>query len=197
MALDGESARRINHSVNVGEEVSTVADRFDPRSNALNLIRFLLAALVIVSHSFPVGGLGEEPHFGDITLGTVAVGGFFSISGYLITKSRASTPLLRFGIRRALRIFPGLWVCVALTGIIFSLIVGQLRGGWSFAKGVSYALTNGTFYHFEHTVGSTLAGAPFPAAWNGSLWTLRYELACYAVVGLLYLRRCSGADVGQ
>jgi peptidoglycan/LPS O-acetylase OafA/YrhL len=42
-------------------------------------------------------------------------------------------------------------------------------------------------------IGETLVGLPFPAAWNGSLWTLRYEVSCYAVVGALlligYLRR--------
>ncbi len=32
-----------------------------------------------------------------------------------------------------------------------------------------------------------LAGAPFPWTWNGSLWTLRYELVCYVVIGVAFL----------
>lgn len=51
------------------------------RDNALDLIRILLAILIIVSHSFPVGGFGPDPAVGSLSLGHFAVGGFFSISG--------------------------------------------------------------------------------------------------------------------
>lgn len=41
------------------------------RENALNLIRLVLAVLVIVSHSFPIGGFGPDPSIGGLGLGSL------------------------------------------------------------------------------------------------------------------------------
>jgi hypothetical protein len=85
----------------------TLQGRLDTRDNALNFVRLILAGLVVVSHTWPSGGLGPDPHFGDLNLGSWAVAGFFAISGYLVTGSRSSghrVPLasLKHGGRRSL-----------------------------------------------------------------------------------------------
>ncbi|MBP1232498.1 peptidoglycan/LPS O-acetylase OafA/YrhL [Arthrobacter sp. PvP102] len=159
----------------------------DTRHNSLNFLRLVLAALVIVSHASPIGGFGEPLRFGGIQLGTLAVGGFFGISGYLITRSGFSSALLPYLWRRFLRIFPGYWGCLAAVGLGFAAIAGVTRGGWSLGIGVDYFLSNVTMVFSADLLHGTLAGAPFPATWNGSLWTLRYELCCYVAVGLALL----------
>lgn len=81
---------------------------FDRRANGLNLLRLLLAAGVIVWHSFPLTGhdvgWGPARQF----LSSISVDGFFAISGFLITGSWLTRPkLLSFLRARALRILPG------------------------------------------------------------------------------------------
>lgn len=155
------------------------------RDNGLNLIRLCLAFLVIVSHAYPIGGFGPDPALGDLGLGSLAVGGFFAISGYLITKSRFQTGFRKFAIRRALRIFPGYWVCLIFTAFVAAGLAGIVRGGWSLLDAFSFFAINVPMIKAGgNDIGTTLAGLPYQEAWNGSLWTLRYEVLCYIVTGV-------------
>lgn len=155
------------------------------RENALNVIRLTLAILVIVSHSFPIGGFGADPVVGDLGLGSVAVGGFFAVSGYLITQSRYRSSLASYAWKRVLRIFPGYWICLIFTGFVAAAIAGVARGGWEVKDAAVFLAVNAPMLGPSQTqLGETLAGLPYPAGWNGSLWTLRYELVCYALIGL-------------
>lgn len=155
------------------------------RENALNLIRLILAILVIVSHAYPIGGFGPDPALGDLGLGSLAVGGFFAISGYLITKSRFRTDIKIFALRRALRIFPGYWACLIFTAFIAAGFTGLIRGGWSLASAAEFVAANAPMIRAGGSdIGTTLAGLPYPGAWNGSLWTLRYEVVCYVAAGV-------------
>src|SRR5690606_32811520 len=75
---------------------ATVESSFDPRSNAIGFVRWLMAFMVIFSHAGPVGGFYGGIDLGsqwsdEQSLGGVAVCGFFFLSGYLITRSRANT----------------------------------------------------------------------------------------------------------
>ncbi|XPP27425.1 MAG: acyltransferase family protein [Leucobacter sp.] len=80
----------------------------DPRRNSLNLIRLILAALVLFAHSYFIIGLPPEsqPLLGNQHLGVWAVAGFFAVSGYLITASRQRTGFADFLLLRISRIFP-------------------------------------------------------------------------------------------
>lgn len=174
---------------------------FDPRANALNAIRLLLALLVVVSHSWALGGAGPEPELGGANLGTWAVFGFFGISGYLITRSRLSGQTVRTFYRaRFLRLFPGFLVCLLAVSFVFvpaSLLL-DARGSFSVVDQAGYVLRNLLLYPpvlGQYDVGSTLGSVPFPAVWNGPLWTLFWEAACYLLVGVaasLFSRRRLG-----
>jgi peptidoglycan/LPS O-acetylase OafA/YrhL len=95
--------------------------RFAEGRNSLNAIRLLLAAMVIVSHSWWLGGYGTEPQPGGVKLGSWAVIGFFGISGYLITRSRIqASSALSYCRARFLRIFPGLAACVAVVAFVIA-----------------------------------------------------------------------------
>jgi peptidoglycan/LPS O-acetylase OafA/YrhL len=165
--------------------VATLRD-FPTRSNSLNAIRLLLAVLVIVSHSWPIGGFGDAPRWNGVSLGKCAVFGFFAISGWLITRSRLTSPLRSFGVRRFLRIYPGFVVALLVVAFAVAPLGSALGGGpYSVGDGVRHVVANATMDMRQFAVGATPVGVPYPAVWNGSLWTLYYEAACYVSVGLL------------
>lgn len=85
----------------MGAHANVIRNRLG-RDNALNLIRLLLAVLVIVSHAFPIAGFGADAAFGGLGLRSFAVGGVFAISCYLITQSRYRSDLTTYSIERAL-----------------------------------------------------------------------------------------------
>jgi peptidoglycan/LPS O-acetylase OafA/YrhL len=173
---------------------TTLADAFDPRRNAIGFLRLAAAGLVVVSHSFPLGGFGTEPLAaltGQETLGGVAVATFFVLSGFLIARSalngRGMGTFLR---RRALRILPGYWVAVVVTAFAFGSVFwwhdhGTLAGFLGGGHGpLQYIERNWLVEIRQWDLGS-LRNNPYPAAVNGSLWTLADELRCYLVLALL------------
>lgn len=164
----------------------TLGAFFNIRANSLNSLRLLFATLVIVSHSWPVGGFGWDPRLGDFKLGEFSVAAFFVISGYLITGSRLNSDLIPFFRARIVRIFPGFWVCLIVTAFVAAPIAGAVRGGWSLGDAGGYVVKNLTLVMKQWTVGGTLEGAPWPQQWNGPLWTLMYEFACYVMVAILF-----------
>ena len=56
------------------------------------------------------------------SLGGVAVAGFFFFSGFLITRSRRRTGVLRYFWRRCLRIMPAFWTALLLTAFVLAPI---------------------------------------------------------------------------
>jgi len=165
--------------------------RFDEGSNSLNALRLILAALVIVSHSWWLGGYGLEPKPGGIKLGTWAVIGFFGISGYLITRSRLrSRSAASYCRARFLRIFPGLAVCVAAVAFLLAPLAAGLTGRrYSLGDALLYFASNlsaGTPGVAVGGIPGSLDGLPDPWLWNGPLWTLFWEIVCYVFVGLAF-----------
>lgn len=167
----------------------TFDDIFYPRRNALNALRLVLACLVIVSHSFPIAGISSDPSWGGLKLGTWSVGGFFAISGYLITRSAERSGKRAYTRARLLRILPGLWFCALVTAFAISPIIGWLNSEeWRLDEAWSYAWHTMTFTDSGNRVGDVLRGNPL-GAMNGSLWTLTYELACYAGIAVVVWSR--------
>lgn len=167
----------------------------DPRRNSLNLIRLLLASVVLFAHSFFIIGLDtpSQPLLGGQHLGGWAVAGFFAISGYLITASRQRTGFADFLLLRIGRIFPAFIVCLLVTAFIFGPIAqlinhgtltGYLRTG---PTPGTYLFSNLFLEVRSFAIGDTLSSVPYPDAWNGSLWTLYYEFLCYLFVGVLLI----------
>ena len=168
-------------------------------ANSLNVLRLVLACLVIASHSITLGGFGTENILGRNGIGAVSVDGFFGISGYLICASalRHTNRSGRWpGIRRYfwdrfLRIFPGFWVCLIVTAFGFGVFGwlsthNTLAGYWRHPVGPLYYLTS-NFYLTTPTyqISGTPSAIPYPLVWDGSLWTLEWEFLCYIGVGAL------------
>lgn len=161
------------------------------RKNSLNLFRLILAALVLFAHAFYIAGAGEGPHLHGENLGGWAVAGFFVLSGFLITRSRLRTKPGDYLLHRIARIFPAFVVCLVVTAFVFAPIAalieyGTLAGYLSTpVTPLQYIWGNITLYIEHYSIGNTLQSVPYPGAWNGSLWTLFYEFACYVIVWLL------------
>ncbi|NEX21368.1 acyltransferase [Thiorhodococcus mannitoliphagus] len=174
------------------------------RDNNFNLIRFLAAALVLFSHSFPLAGKGDdEPLYALVGMswGSLAVDVFFVTSGFLIARSffeRKS--LLAFAWARLLRIYPALIVAVLFS----ALIVGGIFTTHGLAAYLrdpqtrEYILTNSYLLSgIKFGLPGVFADNPYKDGVNGSLWTLPYEVKLYirlALGGLLllYLQRYFG-----
>jgi peptidoglycan/LPS O-acetylase OafA/YrhL len=168
-----------------------LGQRFAGSKNSLNAIRLILAAMVIVSHSWWLGGYGAEPHPGGVKLGSWAVIGFFGISGYLITRSRMQARSAASYCRaRFLRIYPGLVVCVAAVAFIMAPLGAALTGRrYSLPDALLYFVTNlsaGTPGVAVGGIPGSLDGLPDPRLWDGPLWTLFWEIICYMVIGVLF-----------
>jgi peptidoglycan/LPS O-acetylase OafA/YrhL len=170
--------RRRTRSVKLGQE-------FDPRRNALNAWRLTMALGVILWHSFALTGrhvLNAPVHQ---FLSDAWVDGFFAISGFLITRSWLRTPRRRdYFAARALRILPGLWVCLVVTAFVIAPVSVALQGGSPANLMLSrapleYVIKNSAIALLHFDVGGTPRGVPFFGAWDGSLWTLVWEALCY------------------
>jgi peptidoglycan/LPS O-acetylase OafA/YrhL len=170
---------------------------FDFRSNSIGFLRFFFASIVIWSHAYPLGGFGLDPvsHFSKSaeSAGTLAVDGFFLLSGFLIARSYESIGKLgRFLWHRVLRIFPAFWVCLLAVAFGFAPFAylhqhGSLVGFIAEEHPWSYVGHNSLLWMRQYNVGGLLAHVPYPLAFNGSLWTLPFEFLCYLTIGLLGL----------
>ena len=113
------------------------------------------------------------------SLAGVAVGGFFVISGFLLTWSLSRNPSLKaFALKRFFRIYPLYAVVILLQAAILTAEAGTFRSGIA-GEVVRYLAANLVFANFlQPTIGGTLAGLRVDAI-NGSAWTLKVEIACY------------------
>jgi peptidoglycan/LPS O-acetylase OafA/YrhL len=165
---------------------------FDPRANALNLIRLLLALGVLLRHSFTMLGASSGWPPAEVLMRSVFVDAFFAISGFLILGSWISKPdVRRYARARFLRIMPGFWVCLVVTAFVLAPLHALITGYPITSRFVSdewgYVWRNSALWIFQEGIDGTPTGASpqESGTWNGSLWTLSWEFACY--VGVLVL----------
>lgn len=173
---------------------TTLAEAAANRKNHFDVIRLVLAAMVIFHHSYSVLYKGRGPALasdpmqritaGRADLGSSAVYGFFIISGFLIAASWAREPRLFSYLRkRAARIYPAfiamIAFCVLVEGPLGAPQHGVYWNSLSLANVLKSALVlempvmRGVFPHAPaHSV-------------NVSVWTIAYEFRCYLLLALL------------
>ena len=179
----------------------SISEALNGHRNAFGLLRLVFAALVLVNHAFPLGGFGEDPLWaltkGQASFGSIAVLGFFVISGYLIAKSGMSADVVQFLWRRVLRIFPGYWLVLLVGAFVVGPAIWTI-GGRAFVDyfhlgstgPVAYLTQNwtlqiGTYGIYDIFATTTPYGRLVHASeFNGSLWTLAYEFGCYLMIAV-------------
>lgn len=162
------------------------------RGNNFDAIRLIAALLVLVSHQWFF--LGErQPIIAGHTLGELAVMMFFIISGYLVAESWYRDPhLVRFLLRRALRLWPALAVATCVIALASAAITSETARAY-FAGALPGFVGHNLQLRVVYTLPGVFTDAPGAlAAVNGSWWTIPVEARCYlwlALLGLIGLRR--------
>jgi peptidoglycan/LPS O-acetylase OafA/YrhL len=165
------------------------------RDNNFNLIRMVAALMVMASHCAPLSlGVGAvEPLQSELgmTLGSVAVDIFFVTSGFLVTASLLhNKDALQFVWNRVLRIYPALWIMVAITVFGMGLSVTTLDGAayLSSPQVSRYLWMCATMFdEGAYFLPGVFMQNPYSGAINGSLWSVAYELKMYAILVVAWL----------
>lgn len=161
------------------------------RPNCLNAMRLGFAFLVVAAHSWSLTGTRPTGPFllGHTEIGVFGLYGFFALSGYLVTGSRIGNSTWHYLANRALRIVPGFWTCLVVTAFVIApaslLLVGDSLGGFSWHSASHYVLGS-LDLKAPGSIAGTLEHNP-GNAWDGSLWTVRFEVFCYLILAALAL----------
>jgi peptidoglycan/LPS O-acetylase OafA/YrhL len=146
------------------------------RLPSIELLRFILAVLVVVYHYFYFGavrgvlpidpiGVAVLPYF------VLAVETFFIISGFAIPFSAEKRPWSDFVVSRFARLGPALLVCSTIT-LLAAILSGAFPPGTTFVRWL---------------VSITVLPLAFANGLDWSLWSLRYEIGFYALIaGLVW-----------
>ncbi len=169
--------------------MTTIAEAIKRPYDSFTLVRLVLALAVVVSHAFSVGTgrHTEEPLYAltGYTLGEHGVNGFFAVSGFLVAMSwDRRGGAIPFALARILRVFPGLIVAVLVTALALGVAMTSLPKGQYLTDLRVWQMIWATLTTFKS---ATVLPGLFegnPLRWPiSTVWTLRYELLCYA--GLL------------
>ena len=165
------------------------------RSNNFDFLRFVFALLVVISHSYPLSGNSENAQWiyrltdGQVNYASLGLNGFFVISGFFIYRSFArSESVWIFLKKRALRIFPGLFIVLLLSILMVPLVYEGSTPLFRNIEWYTYLPNNLSLYGFQGVV-SGVFDRNFYHAINGSLWTIRYEFTLYLSIAVFFLFR--------
>lgn len=168
------------------------------RDNNFLIIRLLAATAVVVGHSFALSYLEclgcTDPGMQlgmPVPVHSLGVEVFFMVSGFLIAASGERNSVKDFYLARALRILPGLLVCLFLMAFVLGPVITSLPLAEYFSQGQVYKYFYSPLLIFKDAQ-FVLPGVTFTPRFqgvsvNGSLWTIPLEMRMYLVLGALVL----------
>ena len=142
--------------------------------NCFDIIRLFIAFIIFYGHFLFVFSI-ENNILIEVAYFVRGVPIFFFLSGLFIARSIERYSAREFLVRRAIRIYPELWVCV-----VFNLLIILLKykpvNGFSFKDILIYFATQ--FTAFQFYTGDWLRGYGLGAP-NGALWTISVDIQFY------------------
>lgn len=162
----------------------------ESRVNNLNLMRFIAAVFVIISHCYVVTLGGDAPGdfisnhtSGQLTFGGMAVGLFFVFGGFLIARScEHHSEAKVFFKQRVLRLFPELIFVVIMVAFVLGPCLSSLSPVEYFTNPQTYMyLLNGVLILVHELPGVFTHNPMGDAVVNAALWTLPVEFSCYVL----------------
>lgn len=164
--------------------------------NNFDVLRLVFASMVVLFHAAHLSQVPELGWFERNISATFAVQAFFVVSGFLVTMSfDRSRSLTDYASKRLLRIFPAYLTVICLSALLLSLASTYPADRYFTDGGLyRYLAANLVFANFTSpTLPGVFATNPQDSAVNGSLWTIKIELAFYAIVpAVAYLVRRGG-----
>ena len=158
--------------------------------NRFDFIRLIAAWLVIYGHCYALTGSKEieliSKYLKFDTAGGLAVGVFFSISGFLVFKSLENSASLKiFILKRLLRIYPALILSVLLSVYFYGLICTNLSAQEYLSNELTFLyIQNITGFNIRYELPGVFENNPMRSV-NGSLWSITMELKFYLLLGLI------------
>lgn len=156
------------------------------RNNNFDFLRILAASMVVVGHAYPLkGNIASIPGLAFFPVHELAVIIFFSISGFLVTKSLLFSPnLLSFARKRLLRILPALIFVVLSSSLVLGPVVSNMGVAAYFGNEGWFRYFANILFYPVYSLPGVFGNLPYPNAVNGSLWTLPVEVACYVLIAV-------------
>ena len=159
------------------------AKQVPSHANNLNFLRFTAAGMVWYGHSFAIRQVPEPLFLGTVPIGPVGVWIFFAISGFLVYQSWVRDPrAMAFLLRRSLRIFPGLIVCILLSIFVLGPMLTRLSTKEYFAHPTTWNYLKNIGLYINYSLPGVFENNPIPHAVNGSIWSLTIEFMLYLLM---------------
>lgn len=165
-------------------------------ANNFDMLRLVAALFVIITHSYALLGLPETDILYRLTQGTfsfsrLGLSVFFVLSGFLVTQSALrSKGVVAYGAKRAIRILPAYSVVVLFAAFVLGPLVTLLPLGEYLAASQTWAyLKTLAVFRVQYDLPGVFLDNPHRGAVNGSLWTIPYEVALYALPLVFFLHK--------
>lgn len=169
-----------------------ITDRIlSPKANNFTILRLILASAVIYTHSvFWVLHLEETDDFSRFLgqpISYYAVDGFFFLSGFLVYPSltRLGTAL-EFAKARLTRLWPALALVIGVTVLAGLKVTNASPAHYIGGETARFIFGNLSFIHPYYTLTGVNCGTDLCVV-NGSIWTIPWEVRCYAALAILSL----------
>lgn len=156
--------------------------------NCFDFLRFFFAFNIFLAHLCGLSQSKSLLFLSFFSNSSIAVKGFFIISGFLVAKSFTTTPSLKeYFIKRAKRILPAYVVVILLSTLILVFFSNNHFLEYFSNKGVyQYLGWNLIFLNFMHPCLPGLFEDNLYCAVNGALWTLKVEEGFYIILPFIF-----------
>ncbi len=157
-------------------------------NNSFDFLRFFFASNILLAHLWELSQSKSLLFLKDFSNSSIAVKGFFVVSGFLVAKSYKTTPSLKqYFIKRAKRILPAYIFVVLFTTIVLAFFstIGTTEY-FSNIDTYKYLAWNIVFLNFMSPCLPGIFQNNLMCAVNGALWTIKVEEGFYIILPLLF-----------